>query len=324
MSTLNTKQEASADLPERCPACGRPLVNLTSGRCPICDFAVADEPVTGEDRSPYAQSTASRRRAWWGMCRWVWGAGRERLGHLALMRSSAASRRFARATVVRLALTSAVCCLLLSGWHAIEPLPGVAEVEHSTPTGKGWLPVAEATAESLDGRIRRGEAVALWWNALQGGIGAALAIIWAAILARLLSVFLAKGVETSLGKQHRGQGRLTAALCYSAAWAVPLLPAGLLLALSPISEVAELAGWSFQPPALLFFAAAAVLGALGLLAWWFGLIRLATTVPVRSRRRVLFFCMIWVPLVGTTLLAAPAWGMWYLRDLLIPVLHLQW
>ena len=132
MSESTTDVGSRPGLPRaetRCPACGQPLARLVRGRCPLCDYPVEDEPVTGEDRTPYAQSGQYGRRAWWAMCKWIWGAGAGRLAHLALMQSSAASRRFGRVNAALVVLTVAVCWLWLSGWHAVRVLPGTEDGE---------------------------------------------------------------------------------------------------------------------------------------------------------------------------------------------------
>ncbi|MHC4066987.1 MAG: hypothetical protein ACYSUI_21125, partial [Planctomycetota bacterium] len=154
MSESTTHPGTHRDLPgpdARCPACGQQFTRLVRGRCPLCDYLIEDEPVTGEDLTPYAQSGQYGRRAWWVMCKWVWGAGAGRLAHLALMQASPASRRFSRVNLALVALTVAVCWLWLGGWHAVKVVPGVLQAARTSPSGKGWFQVALAPAGGASG-----------------------------------------------------------------------------------------------------------------------------------------------------------------------------
>ena len=329
MSESTTDLGSRRGLPRaetRCPACGQPLARLVRGRCPLCDYPVEDEPVTGQDRTPYAQSGHYGRRAWWAMCKWIWGAGAGRLAHLALMQSSAASRRFGRVNAALVVLTVAVCWLWLSGWHAVRVLPGTEDGEALTPSGKGWLLLAPTSGEAPApaGPPQGGRIVSWWWNPPQALLGSFLAFAGGVILAWLLLAILRAGVERSLRRRYRGQERLGAALRYSTAWAVPLIPAGLILLPLPLCRLAAVAGWRVQPPETFVYVPAAVVAAFGVLMWWFGLIRTASTVPVRTRSRVVLFCGLWMPLIGAVLAAGSFVALLRLQDMLTRVLRLQW
>ena len=163
----------------------------------------------------------------------------------------------------------------------------------------------------------------MWWNPPQALIGAVIALLGAWLIGRLLLWSLRGGVERSLRRRHRGQERLSAALDYSLAWTVPLIPAGLVLVLRPLLRMSVVGGWSFQLEPVFIYLPAAVLGAMGILLWWFGLIRLALTAPVRSRGRVLL-AVLWAPLAAGGLPAAAVFGLLHLRNFLLPVLRLQW
>ena len=92
----------------RCPACGQRLDPPGATRCPLCNFDFGDDRVTGADVTPYAKAYTQGDPGWSAMCRWVWFAGAERLKHIALMRASAAARRFAWTNTLWLALGLAV------------------------------------------------------------------------------------------------------------------------------------------------------------------------------------------------------------------------
>jgi len=329
MSESTTDLGSRRGLPRaetRCPACGQPLARLVRGRCPLCDYPVEDEPVTGQDRTPYAQSGHYGRRAWWAMCKWIWGAGAGRLAHLALMQSSPASRRFGRVNAALVVLTVAGCWLWLSGWHAVRVLPGTVDGEALTPSGKGWLLLALASGEAPArvGPPRAGHTVSWWWNPPRALLGSVLAFVGGLVLAWLLLAILRTGVERSLRRRYRGQERLAAAVRYSTAWALPLIPAGLILLPLPICRLAAVAGWPVQPPETFLYVPAAVVAAFGLLMWWFGLIRTASTVPVRTRGRVVLFCGLSMPLIAAALAAGSFVALLRLQDLLARMLQLQW
>ena len=58
----------------RCPACGQQLES-SADRCPLCEIQLGDDPITGDDLTPYARAHAQGRRGWSGMVAWVWSAG---------------------------------------------------------------------------------------------------------------------------------------------------------------------------------------------------------------------------------------------------------
>lgn len=102
----------------RCPACGQ-RVDSAAARCSLCDFNFGEDRVTGADVTPYAKAYAQGDPGWRTMCRWVWSSGSERLQHVALIRVSAAARRFARINALLLALGIAGFQATRVGWHAV-------------------------------------------------------------------------------------------------------------------------------------------------------------------------------------------------------------
>ena len=295
------------------------------GRCPLCDYPIEDEPVTAEDTTPYAQSEQPGRREWWVMTEWIWTAGAGRLSHLSLMRASPPARRYAGKSLNLIALVGAICWLSLTGWHEVT-LQSVDEGgQPSEPAGRAWCELVTTPAETPIPSANPSRVIAWWWNPLLASSGAVAALVWAFILSRLLLSILRRGVERSLPERYRGQERLSAALCYSTAWATPLIPAGLVLALLPLCRLAEVGDWPIKPPAVFVYVPAAVVAGFGAFMVWFGLIRLAMTVPVRARTRVVVFCGLGMPLIAAVLILGSIWGLGRLQtDLLSYWLQVQW
>ena len=258
------------------------------------------------------------------MCKWVWGAGSGRLAHLALMQASPASRRFSRINVALVCLTAMVCWSWLGGWQPVRVVPGATDSAAQSPAGKGWLLLASAPPGGQPRPGGAGRIVAWWWNPLAAMLGAGLALFAAVILGWLLLAVLRAGVERSLRRRYRGQERLQAALRYGTAWAVLLIPAGLILLALPICRMAAVADWPVQPPESFVYVPAAVAAAFALLMFWFGLIRTAATVPVRTRGRVVLFCGLGMPLVAAALTAGSFVGLSKLLEVLGQTLEIQW
>ncbi len=295
------------------------------GRCPLCEYQIEDEPVTAEDTTPYAQIEKPGRREWWMMTKWVWAAGAGRLSHLSLMRASPAARRYAGKTLNLVVLVGAICWLALTGWHAVNLLPVEAGGDPTEPVGRGWCTLASAPARTPVPSANPSRVIAWWWNPPLAASGAVAALVWGLILGRLLLVILRRGVERSLTERYRGQERLSAALCYSTAWAMPLVPAGLVLALLPLSRLAMVGDWPIKPPTVFMYVPAAVVAGFGAFMVWFGLIRLAMTVPVRARTRAVVFCGLGMPLIAAVLILGSIWGLGRLQtDLLTYWLQVQW
>jgi len=314
----------AAQSDSRCPACGRPLVRLVRGRCPLCDYLIEQEPVTSNDQTPYTRSEHFGRRAWWSMCIWMWGAGAGRLGHLALMQTSPAARRFSRVNVVLLAATVAVCWVWLGGWHSVRIVPGPIDEATVNPSGWGWFLLASTPADAPPLPDDAGRTVAWWWNPPTAILGAACALAWSLILGWLLQAILRRGVERSLRPSFRRQGRLGAALRYSTAWVIPLIVVGLVLLLLPLCRLAAVADWPVKLPESFVFVPAAVVAAFALSMGWFGLVRLGATVPVRTRGRVVLFCGLWAPLIAAALVVGSFVGLARLLEVISPVLRFQW
>jgi hypothetical protein len=256
------------------------------------------------------------------MCKWVWSAGAGRLAHLSLMRRSSASRRFRRTNNYWVAAAVALAAFTLSGWHEVR---GVADSsQRLAPGGKGWYRVASAPPPARMRNPDSGRTVELWWNPVQAVISAAVAKVAALLLGLLLPAMLAGGVEGSLDPAHKEQQRLGAAWHYGTAWALPLAPAGLILALLPVSWIAVVADWSVQPPEAWVYVASGVLVAFAVVFGWLYLVRLANTVPMRVRKKLSVYCGIWWPLLAAAMVVATVWGLIWFQRIIGPAFDLHW
>ena len=291
----------------RCPACGHRLSDAPLGKCPLCEFDFKDERVTGADVTPYARAYAHGAKGFGGarvMYEWVWFAGTGRLKHIALMRSSAASRRFARWHVALLSVAAGIFAATWVGWKQMPAPKDLAAARAIQPTGQGWVHVTEAP-RPLPLDLPGGTKVDLWWNLPQAVVGVALAMATGAVLAWLATLLLRAGLTRAHIKPYHNEQRMTAALHYSMAGVVPLFLAAVLAACLPLYEIGRMAEWRWYPPRDgLVWAATAVAG-VGLAGWWFWLVRIGATAPPRTRSRVVA-CLA----VGAPIIAAGAAAVW--------------
>lgn len=290
---MNAKTD-TRPLLSRCPACGQRVEPPDAERCPLCDFDFGDDRVTGADVTPYAKAYAQSNPGWWTMCRWVWFAGSERLKHMALMRTSAAAKRFAWINALWLSLGIAGFQLTRVGWHEVGA-SGVVEPSGSTkPLGRGWLHVAAAPRPlppSQDPQIP----VDLWWNPAQTMIASVIAGLTALLLMWLLIFFIRTGVALAHVAVYRGEQRMSAAFLYSTAWLVPALVGIVLCLLRPLAFVGQMSKWKWYPTNQGISLIAGALVGLAATMWWFWLIRLGATAPARTRNRVMAFCTLGIP-----------------------------
>ncbi len=284
----------------RCPACGQRIDAPGAARCPLCKFPLpvtGDERITGADVTPYAKAYADGEAGWWAMCRWVWSASTERLKHLALMRSSAASRTFALHTSLLLALGMTVSQGTRVGWFRVLRAGG--EVK---PAGRGWLLVGESSRSSVPGF-----AADLWWNPAQAMIGAVIAGLSGLLILWVLRHVVGAGIGLSHQRPYRGERRMSAALLYSAAWGVPALMGAALCLLRPFAWVGEVVRWSWTPADHTVRMLAGTIAALSAVFWWIWLVRLGSTAPQATRMRVMAFFLLGAPVIA----AGAAAGWWF-------------
>ncbi len=264
----------------RCPGCGRRVAKSQPLRCPLCDYAFADQQATGADVTPYAQTYATGERRRQMMTAWVWSAQSARLKHLALMRRSAASARFAHMRILLLAGGLALLHATVYGWYRVA----IASVAQGgvKPTGQGWFHITSG----------------LWWNPAQAIIVAVCAFVSAWLLLLILLALLRAGVTLAHTAAYRHERRMTAAIDYSTAWAGPVLIALAILPLRVIGIIGAASRWATYPPARVFEVVAGVIAGGGLILWWFWLIRLGAAAAEQSRGRVLLFFLLGAPLLA--------------------------
>jgi len=222
------------------------------------------------------------------MAEWVWFAGSERLKHLALMRASAASRRFAQRNLVLLAVVLGLLQATQVGWKWVSGGSAMNLVQAGRPSGLGWLLVAAIPPELLV-EVSSPTPTALWWNPIQAAAGIGTGTLLAVALLWLVLVSVRGGTRLALTAPYRDEQRMTAAIHYSTAWSLPIVVAVLVAALTPISHIGEMARWQWYPPEKGFILSAAVVAGLGVALWWFWLIRLGATAPALTRARVVAF-----------------------------------
>ena len=290
-------------LVSRCPACGQPVDPPDAARCPLCNFSFGDDRVTGADVTPYAKAYAQGHPSWWTMCRWIWSAGSERLKHIALMRTSAAAKRFAWINTFWLALGIAGLQATRIGWREVGGSPVVEPSGSINPMGRGWLHVAAAPRPLPPGQAPQ-IPVDLWWNPAQAMIASVIAGLAVLLLMWLLILLIRTGVALAHTAAYRGEQRMSAAFLYSTAWWVPALVGIVICFLRPLAFVGQLRrGWWYPTDRGLTLIAGAFVG-LAATLWWFWLIRLGATAPARTRSRVMAFCTLGIPpmLAGVSLM----------------------
>jgi len=307
--TTTTSEASAQRITVRCPACGQPLEPSIARRCPLCDFDFGDDRVTGGDVTPYAKAYAGGESRWRTMCAWVWLAGSGRLKHLALMQGSSASRAFARVNLLVLAAGLAVVQATRYGWRQVTDSPLFEPTGFVKPAGRGWLHLASAPRPLPPGQAP-GTAVDLWWNPAQTVITMAATFVVGLLALWVVMILIRVGLAIAHRETHRGEQRMTAAVLYSTAWAVPMWLAALLLGLRPVSLVSAVVGWGWVTSKTTLGVAGAVTAGGSLALWWFWLVRLAATTPANTRGRVLAFCTLGVPLIVATIVA----GWWFVLE----------
>ena len=307
----------------RCPACGQRIQSTTiEPRCPLCNFGFGDDRVTSADVTPYARAFSrgepGRRR----MAEWVCYAGGERLKHLALMRASAASRRFSRVNILLLAAGLGLFQATSVGWRWVTNAAAIEPTGSTEPAGRGWFHVG-AVPRPLSPDRAPEIPVDLWWNPVQMVIAVVTAGLMALLLLSLVMFLLNRGVTLAHSVPYRGEQRMTAAIHYSTAWAVPMLLSLVVIELRPVSFVGAISKWSWHPPERGVVLSAAVVAAFAVTMWWFWLGRLGATAPARTRWRVITFFALGAPILVITFGALWWYGLDRLYNPLMKALDLS-
>ena len=293
----------------RCPACGQRQEAPPPPRCPLCNFDFGDTRVTDADATPYATAYAQGEPGWRLMCEWIWYAGSTRLKHLALMRCSAAARRFITVSLVMFAFALAALQGTQVGWHWTRNSVTAETTDSVRPAGRGWFHVA-SVPRPLPYDHALENATDLWWNPAQAVIAAVAGLLSALFLMLVVVSLLRGGAEFVHRKAFRGEQRMAAAVLYSSAWCVPAIIGALIASLRPVSFVGGMARWPWYPPQRGFVITAGVLAGFAAIMWWFWLIRLGGTAPPTTRGRVTAFLTLAPPVIVAA--AAAAW--WFGLD----------
>lgn len=296
----------------RCPACGQRIETPEAVQCELCGLKFDDERATGVDATPFAKAYQHGVPGWRRMCEWVWYAGAGRLKHLALMRSSAASRRFAVRTGLLLAAGLGVVAMTGVGWRKVTASPVVEPTGSIAPVGMGWYHLA-STPSARQPNLSPETPVSLWWNPGQSLIAGAFGFASALAILPPVIWLIRLGLHRAHQAPYRAERRLTAAVDYGLAWVVPGLLAVPLLALRPFTQVGRIRQWSYCPTEVGANATAGVVIGLAGALWWFWMVRAAATSPARTRARVVGFVALGAP--ATIGLVSVGW--WFaLRHLL--------
>ena len=113
--------------------------------------------------TPYAKAYARGLAGWRRMGEWVWFCGHGRLKHLAMMRASAASRRFAHLNLALLAVGLALLEATRTGWRWVAASPAFEPTGSTQPAGVGWIHVVGAS-RPLPPDLPPESIVDLWWK----------------------------------------------------------------------------------------------------------------------------------------------------------------
>lgn len=296
VSASRTMQSTGKSI-HRCPACGHRIDDSETPKCPLCSFEFGGRRVTGDDVTPYAQSFQEGSPGWRRMLAWVAFASSERLKHLALMRASAASRRFALMHILLLGFAAGVFQASELGWRWVSSSAAVEPSGSMEPKGFYWRKVASAP-RPLPADNPDETPVDLWWNYIQFPIVLSLG----STTAMLLTWFWLRSTRRGIQRSHRPpfdeERRMSAAVHYCMAWSAPVALGLFILGLRPMAYVGAMAQWSWHPPRHVFEVSAAVLCGLGFALGWFWLIRMAASAPARTRRSVMIYAVFGIPVLA--------------------------
>lgn len=284
----------------RCSACGHRVTEESASACALCGFSFSfrDPRATGADLTPYAKTYAHGMAGWRLMSEWVCLAGTERLKHLAMMRASVASRRFARINIAILMIGLGVFQLTHSGWeweNKIESRRGA--IDTAEPSRAGWVHAA-SRPRPLPPGISDDVAIELWWSVPQAALATVIAMPVGLLLTWASLLLLRWMVKVAHRPPYREDQRMSAALHYSTAWAIPFSVGGLAMVLRPIAFIGKMTESSWTPPDTAFVVAGAIVAGCSACMGCFWLARLGFTAQPASRTRVAAVLTLAPPLIG--------------------------
>jgi len=293
MPTFSTP---TSDLPI-CPACRNPMMSTPSNKCPLCGFALDALEAVSDDTTPYADAAA--RRYWKMMC-WVIFAGSYRLSHLARMRRSRSSLRFAALSLSMLGLAGALAVLPSHGWERIEDRGASYPQGYPEPAGNGWQLIGKLPRPP---GLTAGELVMvrLWWNPGLWAVSILVNFVCAFSLGWLLILWVTVRSNRALLAEYRDEKRFTAAIDYCTANVPILLLAAAIYGSSVFQTLGRIQQWEVEWPRYFHTVPAYLLGGFGLFVMWFWLLRMAHTAPPATSARAGRYFGLWAPLFTVVL-----------------------
>lgn len=297
MKTTGVVPPSYADLPT-CPFCTNPLLNPAQSMCPMCGAILSIPEAVSDDCTPYTDKT---RRSYPKMMWWVLTAGSYRLGHIARMRRSRSSSRFALLSLLQLALACTLWTAPSHGWERIESRGSGLSDEYPQPKGEGWKLIGMAPWA----RDRVGGAavlVRLWWNPGLWGITLAITFVATLLVGRFVLWWIRIRSNRALKAPYRDEGRFTAAIDYWTAHVPPLVLAGLFYGASLLQSLGRIRGWELQWPRAVHVVPAYLIAGLTLFLMCFWLVRMAHTSPPETAARVSRYFGLWAPLAASTIM----------------------
>ncbi len=280
---------------------------LTS--CPSCGalFDAQAELRVGDDVTPYALAERRDRRVMRAMRRWVYAASVQRIGHVALMGRSSASRRFVGRHLLWLALGAGVLQFATTGWHVVVRTADNALILQTQPMGRGWMEIARADVSP----VTLGP-LGLWWQPMQSGLALIVGMVSAWLMGLMAMGVLHGG---SIGRN----GRMEAAVDYGLAWTRAIGYAGLATIVLPVADLMLVWGIGFFPGRRVWIGGLSVVSGVSVLLYWFWLVRSAGAVPRAGRGFMLGYYAVAAPLlvgglvmawwIGLDRLCAYSWQM---------------
>jgi branched-subunit amino acid transport protein len=283
------------------------MLETPGNRCPLCGYLLDADKVVSDDSTPYA---AARGCGYWRMMWWTLPAGSYRLGHLARMRQSRASRRFAWWGLLMLSLAGVLVTLPRQGWERIEDRGVSYPSGYPQPAGQGWRLVGRAPRPPA---LPPGQAVVvrLWWNPSLWAVSLAINFPVTLLLGHMLVSWVIARSNRALRPEYRDDHRFSAAVHYGTAHLPLLLLAALLYAGSLLQDLSHIRQWDVQWPAYLHLVPAFLLTAMGLLLMWFWLLRMAHTTPPETSAAASRYFGLWAPLTVVVVLGSWLLGQRY-------------
>lgn len=256
------------------------------------------------------------------MLEWVWFAGTGRLKHLALMRASVASKRYAWLNVIILTAALGLLQGLTVGWRQTTATPALEPTGAIEPAGEGWFHVA-GMSSALRPDAPAFAYVDMWWNPVQSVVAMLIGWLAAIVMVWLALVLVRLGVTMAHGKAYRSEQRMTAAIHYSVGWGLVVVLGALIACLRPLSYIGEIVVWSSYPRRESFDLAAGVVAGFGVIMWWFWLVRLGAAARAPMRGRVVSFFVVGVAAVVAATGAGWWWGVPAACDAVFQGMNLQ-